>query len=251
MILWLTGTHGRYKCLQRNLRCYLDQDYQDDSVMFVCNTGIPLKLPDGVELPSNKKVFIDNAGAMNFTSVGQKFEHAIKLAMRLFPGVTIVTHADDDDIFLPNHLSAGMSGIKQAFNNGQLAYKPYYSYYRQKTENGITVDKVNNTLEPSIFVDANYLLITGYAPISIKYHQRWLVPLVNDDKVFVDKNGASTLVYNWGDNGEENGWCIYKMSGSTDDNYKNFTNHRHHSVDMGNGILTPAVDNTDYYAFKI
>ena len=67
MVLWLTCTHGRYRCLQRNLKCYLDQDYARESVMYVCNTGTPLKLPENFELPAHKRVYIDNISMLGFT----------------------------------------------------------------------------------------------------------------------------------------------------------------------------------------
>lgn len=73
MILWLTCTHGRYRCLQRNLRCYLDQVTNESSVMFICNSGAPLKLPNDMILPAGKEIYIDNCSLMNFQSVGEKY----------------------------------------------------------------------------------------------------------------------------------------------------------------------------------
>lgn len=246
MIIWLTCTHGRYRCLQRNLRCYLDQDFKGESVMFVCNTGNPLKLGD-IDIPANKQISIDNAMFMNFKSVGEKFNHALKLAMTLYPNATIVTHADDDDIFLPNHLSEGKIGMDKAILESKLAYKPFYSYYRERKENQLVTVLANNTLEPSIFVDANYLYNKGYAHVSVKYHQHWLDPLIAENKILIDKEGKSTLIYNWGDNGGENSWNIYKISGSGDDSYRNYMAHKQYSNDMGNNILVPFETNVDYY----
>jgi hypothetical protein len=220
--------------------------------MYVCNTGTPLKLPEDFELPENKKVYIDNVSMLGFTSLGAKYNHAIKMAKNLFPGVMVVTSADDDDIFLPNHISEGIKGMGSALLQGKVAYKPYWSYARSRDQEGLVhYEKVHNALEPSIFVTVNHIITHGFAPVSIRYHQQWLDPLEQRNKILVDKNGVSTLIYNWGDNGGADSWEIYKMSGSGDDSRENLKGHLAHSKDMGNNILVPAEDNTLYYTFKL
>lgn len=247
MIVWLTCTYGRYKCLQRNLKCYLDQDYEGSSVMYICNTGLSLRLPDNFELPSNKKIYIDNVSADKFISTGQKFSYAVGRVQELFPEATVITHADDDDIFLPNHLSQGMIGMDKAIASNKLAYKPFYSYYRERKDGELITVLANNTLEPSIFVDAKYLFDKKYANVSVRYHQYWLDPLIDQGKILIDEKGKATLIYNWGDNGGENSWNIYKMSGSGNDSYQNYIAHKLYSKDMGMGILIPFESNVDYY----
>ena len=111
MLLWLTCTHGRYRCLQRNLRCYLDQVCSVPSVMFICNSGAPLKLPEDFVVPENKNIYIDNCSLMNFQSVGEKYQHALILATQLYPEITLVCSCDDDDIFLPSHLEEGYRAL--------------------------------------------------------------------------------------------------------------------------------------------
>ena len=244
MLLWLTCTHGRFKCLQRNLRCFLDQDTKEESVMFICNSGKPLKLAD-IELRSNQRVYIDNCALMNFQSVGEKYNHAIKLAMKLYPDCTVVCHSDDDDIFLPNHLTEGYNGyIKGLTQHLSVAYKPQKSYYRYRDQNGnVVVTDAENTLEPSIFVDADYLHQQGYTVgASVSHHLHWLNPLLESNRLFIDPLGKGTLIYNWGDN-----WPTYKLSGAGHDTPGNYIAAQRNSNDMGNGILTPAEDNTSYY----
>lgn len=248
MLLWLTATHGRYKCLQRNLKCYIDQDYTGPSVMFICNSGKPLKLPEDFELPAHKNIYIDNCGAMGFSSVGEKYNHALKLALQLYPDISIVTSADDDDIFLPNHMSEGKTGIRRTAEQNKWGYKPQQSYYRYRDENGdVQIKLEQNTLEPSIFVFKQHLEQWGYANVSIKYHQMWLDPLFIMNDILVDPEGMPTLIYNWGDNGGVDSWDIYKMSGAAEDTQRNFNAHLLHSKDMGDGILYPAEDNSEYY----
>lgn len=248
MITGLCCTHGRYRCLQRALRCFLDQEFDEVHAMFICNTGAPLKLPDDFVLPDNKKIYIDNAGMMKFSSVGEKYNHALKMMMRVFTDTTWVFSEDDDDIFLPNHLKEGRKGITKAMENSKCAYKPYYSFFRTRDENGkVTYGPIHNNLEPSIFVNASYLADRGFANVSVRYHQQWLEPLQSNNWILVDKEAMATLIYNWGDNGGDDSWGIYKMSGTGDDSSANFLSHRNHSRDMGNGILVPAEDNSGYY----
>lgn len=250
MLLWLTCTHGRVKCLERNLKCYLDQKTSVPSVMFICNSGVPLKLPDDFVAPAGKEVYIDNCILLDFQSVGEKYNHALKLAKRLYPDVTIYTGADDDDIFLPDHLQEGYEGMQIAGLANGKAYKPQKSWFRYRDQQGILqLTKQENTLEPSIFVDIDWVLEHGYAPVSIRYHQQWLDPLMYENKILIDSNGKSTLIYNWGDNSSNpaESWGIYKMSGAGIDNQQNFIAHARSSRDMGDGILRPNADNSEYY----
>jgi len=243
MILWLTNTHGRYRCLQRNLRCFLDQDFKGDSVMYVCNTGTPLKLPEDFVLPENKKVYIDNSSMMNFLTLGQKYIHALKMAKFLYPDITVITHADDDDIFLPNHLSQGSLGINMAYSRKQLAYKPYFSYFRERDPEGnVLIRKLHNNFEPSIFINVSHVLEHLYSKASIKHHLKWLNPLLEDNQIFVNPDGVSTLIYNWGDD-----WQTYKLSGKQQDTLGNYQMGQVLSKDMGKGILIPSEDNSYYY----
>ena len=244
MMLWLTCTHGRYQCLQRNLKCFLDQVFDGEAVMFICNSGAPLRLPADFVLPVNKKIYIDNCALMDFQSVGEKYTHALKLAKHLFPQIKIVCSQDDDDIFLPNHLQQGYTKLME-FSDTHAAYKPQFSYYRYRNGEHVNIKQMENTFEPSIFVTASWLEEYGYAPVSIKYHQQWLDPLIEAGKIYVDPAGESTLIYNWGDS-----WGTYKMSGNPNDNYQNFLAHKRNSIDMGTGILYPALDNSQYYSLK-
>lgn len=231
--LALCCTHGRHSCLERVVRCFLDQDYYGKHVLFIFNSGPELKLAS-LDLPSNKNIFIYNS-LIDYPSVGAKFNHGLKVSLKLTEA-SIVTHFDDDDIFLPNHISEGVRGLKIASEKDMLAYKPKRSFYR--TKEGINL--VENNLEPSIFVDSTYLLEKGYNNTSITFHQHWLDPLIEENKIDIAQDGQPTLIYNWA--GE-----VYKMSGSGDDGEENFKAHKTHSIDFGDSIVTPAESNKKYY----
>ncbi len=243
-IIWLTCTHGRVKCLQRNIRCFLDQTYEGNSIMYICNSGDPFTIiPDYMEVNiPNKKIVIDNCQSKNFQSVGDKYNYALEQIVKKFPTYTVLCSSDDDDIFMPNHLEEGDKGINKAYIEGKLAYKPQYSYFRYRDGDEVKITRNENTYEPSIFVDIDYLKLMGFDSVSIKYHQKWLDPLIIRDQILVHPLGVSTLVYNWGDN-----WDTYKMSGSGVDNQNNFNAHQRRSLDMGNGLVMPNPSNKNYY----
>lgn len=246
-ICWLTCTHGRYTCLQRNIRCFLDQTYEGYALMFICNTGDFLKLDSSLtdqldNIQSNRKIIIHNCGKDQFKSVGEKYNYCINELRFVHPGIDVACSSDDDDIFLPDHLGEGAKGILQSSSQEKLAYKPQLSYFRYRDGDFTKIAKNENTYETSIFVDFKYLCDLKFANVSIKYHQQWLDPLIRDNKILVSSQGKSTLVYNWGDN-----WDTYKMSGSGVDNQNNFEAHKRRSLDMGNGILKASEDNTKYY----
>lgn len=242
----LCCTHGRFTCLKRVIRCFMDQTYTGPSLLFICNSGKELKFSDElrnyISTFSDKRIYIFNIKESDYNSVGEKYNIALQALFERFPMVDVVTSFDDDDIFLPNHLSEGNKGIEKAYSKGKLAYKPKLSYFRYR-ENGLhKIAQNENTYETSIFVDAKYLKERGFAPVSIRYHQQWLDLLTIENKILVDTLGESTLVYNWGDT-----WDTYKMSGSGIDNQNNFDAHKRRSLDMGNGILIPSSDNSSYY----
>jgi len=281
----LCCTHGRYTCLQRSIRMFLDQDYEGNSLMFIANSGTPLfgweggyvifdvskqeskeseeclflteierQYQDGhlvskskpKEYP-NKRIVIWNMPENCYSSVGEKYNLALNYMLTQMSNnwrdkIDIVTSWDDDDIFLPNHLSSGVLGMETARAKDCLAYKPRKSYYRYRDGEEVKVSLVENTLEPSIFVDVNYLKDTGYANVSIKYHQQWLDPLIAQNKIFVDNSGTPTLVYNWGDN-----LPIYKMSGRGIDNQMNFELHKKNQLDFGTSVIKPIPSAQVYY----
>lgn len=226
-VVQLTLTYNRHSLLERVLRCFLEQDYEGDSTLFIYNTGEPTQLTD-LQLPANKKVVLINnqknlVTKEPYMSVGEKYRDALSL----IPDDTdIINHLDDDDLAMPNHLSEGVKGI---LRNGKKGYKPKYSWFRHRQ--GIT--KAENVFEGSIFVTYEHLKSTGYLPVSVKYHDGWLLPLVAEGSI-ADPNGPSTWVYDWGGD-----YKAYKMSGRGQDTQENFLTSQVTSVDVGDGIIKP------------
>lgn len=235
----IMATHGRHKCAERSIGLFLNQDYRpyvDTKLLIFQNSDTPqrLSLQSSRSLDDRISPFIlvNNPGP--FTSLGDIYTQALK---HVPEDTDLVTFWDDDDIFLPNHISEGIAGYLRAKAQGKIAYKPAKSYYRDPR--GISL--MSNTLEPSMFVEFNHIKQYGFSDKTTEQHLQWVDPLVSNDLIFVDPDGPPTLIYNWGDN-----FATYKTSGDYH-NPQNFENCRLNSKDHGDGILTPDMDLSYYY----
>lgn len=227
----LTATCGRHRCVERTLTFFLDQEYKGDHFLLIYNNSNVEQQLSNIELPPNKKILLIN----NYINLrtGEPYDNLGDIytdMMSFIPDeVDVICMTDDDDIFLPNHLSAGADGLRRAHEQGKIAYKPAKSYYRDPR--GISL--MSNTLEPSIFVDAKHIRNYGFSPVTTEQHLRWVNPLVTDQSILVDDDGSPTLIYNWGDE-----FPTFKTSGNFH-HPNNFNNYRDASKDHGDRIITP------------
>lgn len=237
----LTATCGRHSCLERLVRFFLDQDFTGDHTLLIYNNSDVsqvLHLPE--DLPSNKHIkLVNNHICYTTKTPYQNLGEIYTDMLKLVPDDTdIVCFWDDDDIFLPNHLSEGVRGLFRGsalrldkaldYIQPALGYKPAKSYYRH--DKGI--DTVSNTLEPSIFVYTSFIKEHGFYLTTSDQHLKWVEALGN--RLYVDQKGKPTLVYNWGDTTIP----TFKTSGDPG-NPKNFENYRRFSQDHGDGIVVP------------
>jgi hypothetical protein len=236
------ATCGRHKLAERSLRFFLDQDYPEDHTLLIYNNSSVkingLRVEEDV--PEHKHVIlinqnIDSKTGKQYDNLGAIYND-ILIAEKAMVKADIITHWDDDDIFLPNHISAGagnliLSKLDLGYGPGKYkAYKPAQSYYRHPGG----VELMNNTLEPSMFVDAKHIHEYGYSLETTPQHLQWVNPLVSKGEIFVDPKGTPTLIYNWGDTDIP----TFKTSGDPN-NQKNFENYRNFSQDHGDMVLTP------------
>lgn len=229
----ITCFYGRSEKVERILGFYLSQDYLGDSVLLLYNNGPNEQKLDDFHIPPHKRIILINnhlnlETGREYDNVGDIFRDAVSLAP---VGTTILSWFDSDDIFLPTHLSQGVIGMEKARNQGKLAYKPYFSYFIYGQNSSLE----HNNLEPSIFVDYEYVKEHGFNKTSASYHDGWLLPLKREQKMLEDRGGASTLIYDW-----STGHNTYKISGSGDDGLSNLLNHRRFETDWGDGTLSPA-----------
>lgn len=232
-ICLITATCGRNYCVSRVLRCFLDQDYTGDHLLLIYNNSpVSQELAlDFSDLPENKKVIlinnhIDLVSKEPYTNLGAIYTDILEYIPEKYQ---IIAHADDDDLYLPYHVSEGMKGMEKAKEFGKRAYKPAKSYYRDS----VGIHLMSNTLEPSIFVNRNILEEIGYKQSTSDQHLQWVDFLRDNDFLLVSEEFRPTLCYNWGDM-----FPTWKTSGDPNNPF-NFANYRSFSTDHGSGRIYP------------
>lgn len=227
-VLSITATKNRHHCLERVMGMLINQDTEDDYTILIYNNSKDSQELNLPKLPENLTVtyyhrYLSIEENLPYTTLGSIYNDILKYIEPINPD--IITHADDDDMFLPNHISEGIKGFKKAKKLGKLGYKPEKSWYRHSQG----IDLLSNTLEPSMFIDYNFLKKIGYYNTTSDQHLKW----VNDLPLLVDSEGTPTLIYNWG-----NDYPTFKTSGDPN-NLLNFYNYDNFSKDKGDGIITP------------
>lgn len=229
----IMATCGRHHLAERSIRFFLDQDYEGIHELLIYNNSpIEQRLPTwSTEKPNKLVTLINQSGSSRtnqpYENLGDIYNDALKYVS---PDADVIIHWDDDDIFLPNHISEGAKGLRQARLIKKVAYKPAQSYYRHP--GGIQL--MSNTLEPSIFTEAVHIRKYGYGLTTTDQHLQWVNPLVYGDLIAVAENGIPTLIYNWGDSDIP----TFKTSGNAG-HPNNFDNYRNFSKDHGDQMLTP------------
>jgi hypothetical protein len=228
-LLAICATCGRFSCLKRSLALFIDQDYIGEHTLLIFNNS---EVPYTIELPEllkNKHVILINNHLNSKTGIPYSSLGEIYNDVRNFwpDEVEVVYSHDDDDLYLPNHLSEGVKGLHRC---GKLAYKPKYSWFKHSGG----VELMENTLEPSIFVNAKFLKEVGYRDgINVSSHLSWVEELLRRDEICSDPEGIPTLLYTWGTD------PVYKTSGAGE-TPTNFENYRRFSTDFGNKVVSPA-----------
>jgi hypothetical protein len=228
----IMATCGRHTLSERSLRMFLNQDYGGEHALLIYNNS-PVKQGLGeFNLSKGKDVVLMNRPTdletgEPYNNLGAIYRDALSFVP---DHIDIVIFWDDDDLFLPNHITSGVEGVLRAREQGKIAYKPAQSYYRHA--GGIQL--MSNTLEPSFFVPLAHLREHGFHQSTSDQHLKWVDPLVYGENVLVDDKGKPTLIYNWGDVEIP----TFKTSGNAG-NPNNFTNYRNFSTDHGDQVITP------------
>lgn len=221
----ITATKGRHTHLERNIRFFLDQDYTNSVHIVFNNSPVTQILSRDVD-PARTILInqhLDSTTNQPYTTLGAIYNDAI---LHIPADVEVVGFMDDDDVFLPNHITEGVKGL---IRGGKTAYKPQRSFFRS----GGTVSLVENTLEPSIFIKREHIDKYKFSLETSAQHLQWVNPLVYNNEIYVDPEGTPTLIYCWGDN-----LPTFKTSGNAG-HPENFNNYADFSQDSGDGIITP------------
>lgn len=222
----IMATCGRHHCAERSLSFFLNQTYPNRHLLIYQNSDVSQSLqtltnPPLVTLINNH---IDKTTGKPYDNLGAIYSDALGY----IPADTeVIIFWDDDDLFLDDHIEEGVKGLMRGH---KTAYKPAKSWFRSDTTK---IDKVQNTLEPSIFVKAGHIHQYGFSRTTTDQHLQWFLPLKKNNDIFIDDEGKSTLIYNWGDS-----FDTFKTSGDHL-NPDNFSNYRRYSKDHGDRIISP------------
>jgi len=221
----ITATKDRHKQLERVVRFVLNQTYTD-WVHLIYNNSAKLQRLNA-NLPTDKFILVnkslDSKTGKPYTNLGDIYNDALQFVP---DDVDIITFADDDDIYLPNHLEEGIKGLEKG---GLKAYKPQKSWFKHGKKTAL----VENILEPSIFIKADHIHQYGFSAETTAQHHQWLRPLEAENQIFVDPEGVPTYICDWSQE-----ISTYKTSGDPH-NPNNFINYSAHTKDAGDGIITP------------
>lgn len=232
----ITATKNRHKQLERVVRFVLNQTYDNYVHLIYNNSPIPQKL--NTNLPPEKFILVNNHLNLRtlkpYTNLGEIYIDAMKFVPE---DVDIVNFADDDDVFLPNHIEEGVKGIERG---GVIAYKPFKSWFKY----GKQVSLENNTLEPSIFVKLEHVKKYGFSEETTAQHLQWVNPLVAENNIFCDPEGIPTYICDWSQD-----IPTFKTSGDPN-NPQNFNNYTANSQDSGDGVITPCSESWAKHYYK-
>lgn len=232
-------TYGRFTCVERSIKCFLEQDYQNKHLLIWNTAPIPLILGESLK---NKNISIVNQQAEIHT--GNKYSEVGTIRQDAFNYVydakSIYICWDDDDIYTSKqHISRG---VEHLLKSGKPAWKPFKSYFTN--DGGETFDSMNNAFEASVLTWMSYVKEYKFNKVNGTEH-KWFFELSDKDLVAMDDITPSYL-YVWGDN-----LAPHKQSGDMT-NPNNFENHKNASIDFGNRALEELPESiTDIWTDKI
>lgn len=206
---------------------WLSQDYKGPTELVIFNTAPePLKLGNALaEMPNVISVHAPtNSTGASWSSLGEVRNAALEHATG-----DLYSCWDDDDLFLPFHLS---QGVAHFLKHQPIAWKPRFSLF--SNDGGQSFKLAGNAMEASILARLDFVKSHGFSTKqSGGEHVQggWLDKVKGDE--FIIENVRPSYAYVWGDG-------LHKTSGSID-NPDNFENHMNASQDFGEGKkLEPA-----------
>lgn len=159
-------TRGRFEILRKSISYFLAQDYENKELVILNNHEVPLVLSE--ELKS-ENITIENKGAA--TSV----EHFIEMqneVLQTLEGDFIIPAWDDDDMFLPWHISS----LLKLFSPEIQAVRTHPNLTFSCKDGKPVGDVLGNVCEPSHLVRMGFVKEHGFgAPehFPMGWHWSW------------------------------------------------------------------------------
>lgn len=227
------NTYGRFRCVERSIKMWLEQDYEGPSELIVYSTDDrhPLVL-DSTLLGKNITVInnnIDLETHLPYTNVGAVRRDSLRVATGEY-----VIIWDDDDLWLNANIRQCVDGILR--HPDCLAWKPARSLFEQPDR----IVPVGNTLEASFIIDTLFLRDIGFKPTNGSEHLKWVEAIQYTPQMIVDDNSVGLYCYRWNDPDI----APHKQSGDGVDDPTNFERHKLGSTDFPTRSLTLLAENS-------
>jgi hypothetical protein len=223
-------TYGRFETVRQSATFWKYQDYDNKELIIFNTAPVHIQLDDGLS-DYNIRVINqqDETGTSTpFKSLGKVREDSLEYA-----DGDIYICWDDDDMFLPWHMSQGMKKLNE---HGSHAWKPEHSYFSM--DGGKTYKYAGNSMEASILVDINELKKHGFFYESGSEHLKWLDPMNKSKDVVIESvRPLESYAYVWGSK-----IAPHKTSGNIN-HPDNFEHHKQGSLDFGVDKKLTFVDN--------
>lgn len=215
-------TYGRHATVERSVGMFLGQDYAGPSELVIFSTS-PVPLVLSADLEKRPNVILQNSPTRKNGQPWQSLGEIRNAALGYASGFLFVCW-DDDDLFLPWHLSESVSRWAKS---GKRAWKPRESLF--STDAGQTFKLAGNAMEASILAELEFVKEHGFSEEqSGAEHVQggWLDVARGQDELAIE-DAPPTYGYVWGDG-------LHKTSGNIDAP-DNFESHKAASNDFGDG----------------
>jgi len=216
-------TYGRFNTVRQSTTFWKYQDYENKELIIFNTAPIPIELDDSLKGYNIKVVNqqTELGTDKKYDNLGRIREDALT-----FTTGDLYSCWDDDDMFLPWHLSQCVKNLQE---NDLRAWMPAQSYW--SPNNGESFDYARNSMEAAVIVYINEIKKYGFAYKNGLEHLPWRRGMLDDG--LLSENDEVTpyesYAYIWGSQ-----IAPHKTSGNVSDP-DNFENHKDKSVDFGEG----------------
>jgi hypothetical protein len=217
-------TFGRFETVRRSVAMWLAQDYEGPKELIIFSTS-PVPLVLGETLAKMPNVILVNAPTREDGTPWESLGQVRNAALKHCTGF-LYSCWDDDDLFLPWHLSQSVDHWARC---GAKIWKPEKSLFSM--DGGKSFKLAGNAMEASILAELDFVHKFGFSEKqSGAEHVQggWLDKAREKGELFIESvSPFESYGYVWGDG-------LHKTSGSID-NPDNFENHQDASNDFGDG----------------
>lgn len=186
-------TRARFETLKESISFFLLQDYPNKELIIFNNHHEPLEVHPKL---AKHNIKVINAGDYFGQSMQKVYADCLK---HVSEDTEYISVWDDDDMYLPWHLS---ENIELLSKSDKVAIRPYYGYWQDINHSAnIEFSIICNTLEAgmiakkgSIFFDENHTDINS--PEYTHPHNFWVRQVTHSDGYLYNYNISG--VYRWG-----------------------------------------------------